>query len=155
MSTAFTMGRFNIPTPGHAAMITAMAADHDQVVVYLSIARGTLPYVLRTTLLYELLPEDARRRVEFRGIHDMYCAFEEMSSQHNVFYCGSDRLGNAQGIASRVGNTSVVAIQRNGISSTLVRELVDSGDMSALTDLYPPELVTQVLMLRNLELTAQ
>lgn len=149
MTTAVIMGRFNLPTTGHANLIASLADTYDNVMVILSTATQT-DLIERTMLLDELVDCN---NVVYRSAPNMYRAFEAYRDQPDTYLIGGeDRGADIQQLAVRFNLGYHVAPRTDGMSSTFIRGLVDSGDLLALREYYEDEQILTIQALRAEEL---
>lgn len=139
---AITWGKYNIPTPGHVKVIKELLDKAGEVVVVLSPAKKNVDPNLRKLILRRLLRKAgvdvSRVKLEHGDSKKILRDLIDENGPENVTLgLGEDRRAVAEGAAKKIGINAHVSSRPEGSeSSTMMRGLIDSGDMKTLSKIY-------------------
>lgn len=155
-----TWGKFNIPTPGHARVIKKLLEEAQEVNVIMSGAKTNVDWHLRNLMFRRVLKQQGVDTTRVRFIHakNTYEALKgiigDQGPKNVVLALGQDRESYLKGLSDKFGISGRLIDRPEGSeSSTMMRGLIDSGNLKKLAEIYgnDPYLVKLAQIVRREE----
>jgi len=138
-----TWGKFNIPTPGHAKVIKKLLEKSDRVNIIMSGSKNNVDWNLRNLMFRRVLKQQGVDTNKIRFVHakntyeTLKSIVEEQGPKNVVLGLGEDRKDYLKGITQKFGiGGELVPRPEGSESSTMMRGLIDRGEMDKLAKIY-------------------
>lgn len=155
-----TWGKFNIPTPGHARVVKKLLEKSNQVNIIMSGAKTNVDWHLRNLMFRRVLKKEGVDTSKVKFVHspNTYNSLKEIVASQTpgkvVLALGEDRKSYLEGLTKKLGISGELISRPEGSeSSTMMRGLIDSGDIKTLSAIYKndPYLVRLAMIVRQEE----
>lgn len=155
-----TWGKYNIPTPGHARVVKNLLEKSQEAHIIMSGAKTNVDWHLRNLMFRRVLKEQGVdvSRVKFIHSPNTYESLRqivgEQGGKNVVLALGEDRKNYLEGLTKKLGISGDLIPRPEGSeSSTMMRGLIDSGDIKTLSRIYNdnPYLVRLAMIIRQEE----